>query len=83
MPEEQPGQSNENDVRDDEAAYEQATWDAIDECKHLTPPYHLSVWIGMVRQRGAANAARHLLVNGDIQEGFRCLVDAGRPDLTF
>ncbi len=74
--------SDDSDVHNNEAACEQAIWDAIDECKHLNPPYHASVWIGMVRQGGAANAARHLLINGDIQEGFRRLVDAGRPNLT-
>ncbi len=70
-----------SDVRDDETAYEQATWEAIDECRHLSSPYHPSVWIGMVRQRGPGNAARHLLVNGDIQDGFRRLIAAGRADL--
>jgi len=34
------------------------------------------------QQRGAANAARHLLVNGDSQDGFRRLVAAERADLT-
>jgi hypothetical protein len=26
--------------------------EVIAACGHLDPPYHLSVWIGMVRQRG-------------------------------
>jgi hypothetical protein len=82
MTEDRPGGPGEPDVPDDEAAYERATWEAIEECKNLTPPYRPSIWIGMVRQRGAAEAARHLLVNGDIQDGFRRLVDAGREDLT-
>jgi hypothetical protein len=71
MTEDRPGISRESDVHDDEAAYERATWEAIEECRNLTPPYHPSVWIGMIRQRGAAEAARYLLVNGDIQDGFR------------
>jgi hypothetical protein len=81
MTEEQQG-ADQDGVLDDEAAYERATWEAIEECKHLVPPYHPTVWIGMVRQRGAANAARHLLVNGDIQDGFRRLIAADRADLT-
>ena len=82
MTEDRPGTSGGSDVPDDEAAYERATWDAIEECRNLSPPYYPTIWIGMVRQRGAAEAARHLLVSGDIQDGFRRLVDAGRVDLT-
>jgi hypothetical protein len=82
MTEDQLGTSGESGVDDDEAAYERATWEAIEECRTLVPPYHPSVWIGMVRQRGAADAARYLLVNGDIQVGFRRLVAAERVDLT-
>jgi hypothetical protein len=36
----------------------------------------------MMRRWGAAEAAQRLLVNGDIQSGFRRLVHSGRPDLT-
>jgi hypothetical protein len=36
----------------------------------------------MVRRWGAAEAARRLLVNGDIQYGFRRLVQSSRPELT-
>lgn len=36
----------------------------------------------MVRRWGAAEAARRLLVNGDIQGGFRRLVQSGKPELT-
>jgi 5-methylcytosine-specific restriction protein A len=36
----------------------------------------------MVRRYGAAAAAKQLLVSGDIQYGFRRLVEEGRPDLT-
>lgn len=73
---------DDGDDRADEAAYERATWEAIDECRHLTPPYYSAVWIGMVRELGAAGAARHLLVSGDIQDGFRRLVAADRANLT-
>jgi hypothetical protein len=48
MAEEQSGASEQCDIQDDEAAYERATWEAIDECRHLIPPYYPSVWIGMV-----------------------------------
>ncbi len=82
MTENWPGTPVEDSVHDDEAAYERATWEAIDECRYLTPPYHPNIWIGMVRQRGGAEAARHLLVNGNIQDGFRRLIAAGRVDLT-
>jgi hypothetical protein len=66
----------------DEAAYEQATWEAIAECRHLTPPYEPTAWIAMVHRWGAAEAARRLLISGDIQDGFRRLIAAGRHDLT-
>jgi hypothetical protein len=36
----------------------------------------------MIRRWGAAEAARRLLISGDIQDGFRRLVAAGRHDLT-
>jgi hypothetical protein len=68
--------------RGDEDAYERASWEAIEECKQLNPPYNPTDWIGMVRRWGAAEAARRLLVNGDIQYGFRRLVQSGRPELT-
>lgn len=66
----------------DESAYEQATWEAIAECRHLTPPYEPTTWIAMVHRWGAVEAARRLLISGDIQDGFRRLVTAGRHDLT-
>ena len=78
-----PEPLSDDDDLSDEDAYERATWLAIEECKHLTPRYDPSIWIGMVRRSGAAPAAKNLLVSGDIQYGFRRLVDAGRPDLTI
>lgn len=71
-----------NDDSTDEDAYERATWSAIEECKHLRRRYDPAIWIGMVRQSGAVAAAKHLLVSGDIQYGFRRLIEEGRPDLT-
>ncbi len=66
----------------DEDAYERATWAAIAECKQLTPPYDPTAWIAMIRRWGAAEAARRLLISGDIQDGFLRLIAAGRHDLT-
>jgi hypothetical protein len=37
----------------------------------------------MVARHGATEAARRLLVSGDIQTGFERLVTLGRPDLTI
>jgi hypothetical protein len=71
-----------NDDSTDEEAYERATWAAIEECKHLRRRYDPAIWIGMVRQSGAVAAAKNLLVSGDIQYGFRRLIEEGRPDLT-
>ena len=67
---------------DEEAACEHERWAAIEECESLNPPYHPTAWIAMVRRWGAAEAARRLLISGDIQYGFQRLVDAGRADLT-
>jgi hypothetical protein len=75
-------QSTDDDIPRDENAYERATWEAIEECKHLTPPCDPTAWIAMIRRWGAAEAARRLLISGDIQDGFRRLVAAGRHDLT-
>jgi hypothetical protein len=66
----------------DDAAYERDCWLAIEECRRLGRPYDPHVWVGMVLRSGAATAARQLLASGDIQYGFRRLVEAGRPDLT-
>jgi hypothetical protein len=76
------GGAGNNDVDDDEAAYERECWAAIEECKNLVPPYHPTAWISMIQRWGAAEAARRLLVSGDIQDGFQRLIDAGRVDLT-
>lgn len=37
----------------------------------------------MISKMGAAEAARRLVVSGDIQTGFGRLVQAGRPELTI
>jgi hypothetical protein len=56
---------------------------AVEECKTLKPPYNPSVWISMSRSLGATEAARRLVVSGDIQTGFERLVSAARPELTI
>lgn len=55
---------------------------AVEECRHLRPPYHPTAWIKMSRELGAAEAARRLVVSGDIQTGFDRLVQTGHPELT-
>ncbi len=66
-----------------EARFQAACDAAVEECRALTPPYHPTVWISMCRQHGAAEAARRLVVSGDIQTGFDRLVQSGRPELTI
>ena len=66
-----------------EARFQAACDAAVETCRTLTPPYIPTVWINMCRQLGAAEAARRLVVSGDIQTGFDRLVRAGRPQLTI
>ena len=56
---------------------------AIEACRHLSPPYRPTAWIAMIVKLGAAEAARRLVVSGDIQTGFGRLVEAERPELTI
>ena len=56
--------------------------EAIDVCRRLSPPYNPTAWQEMIKRHGAAEAARRLIVSGDIQTGFERLVRAGRPELT-
>jgi hypothetical protein len=70
------------DLGNDEVAYERECWAAVEECKNLNPPYYPTAWIGMMQRWGAAEAARRLLVSGEIQDGFQRLIDADRADLT-
>ena len=66
-----------------EAQFQAACERAVEECKSLRPPYNPTIWISMARQWGAAEAARRLVVSGDIQTGFDRLVRAGHPELTI
>ena len=65
-----------------EADYEEECWVAVAECRNLHPLVPTAPWIGMMQRWGAAEAARRLLVSGEIQPGFYRLIAAGRPDLT-
>ena len=58
----------------------QACREAVEECRLLG--YIPTVWISMMNQAGATEAAKRLLVNGDIQSGFERLIKIGRRDLT-
>jgi hypothetical protein len=53
----------------------------VQECKALG--YPPNIWISMSRNLGAAEAARRLMVSGDIQSGFERLIAEGRPYLTI
>lgn len=66
-----------------EDEFDSACAAAVEECKRLTPPYYPHAWLGMVTKLRAAEAARRLVVSGDIQTGFERLVQAGRPELTI
>lgn len=64
------------------AEYETACWQAIAAGRTLTPPYEPTAWISMVHRHGAVEAAKRLLVSGDVQSGFERLVQGGRDELT-
>ena len=66
-----------------EAEFQAVCIGAIDACLRLSPPYRPTAWIEMISKMGAAEAARRLVVSGDIQTGFGRLVQAGRPELTI
>ncbi len=66
-----------------EAQFQSACDEAVDVCKALKPPYVPTAWIGMSHRYGAAEAARRLIISGDIQTGFERLIKAGRPELTI
>lgn len=66
-----------------EARFQSACDSAVETCRSLTPPYIPTTWISMCQRLGAAEAARRLVVSGDIQTGFDRLVQAHRPQLTI
>jgi hypothetical protein len=62
------------------AEFEQASRDAVEECRRFH--YNPTVWIAMMNDVGAVEAARRLLLSPDIQSGFERLAREGRVDLT-
>jgi hypothetical protein len=64
-----------------EREFDAACAAAVQECRALG--YEPTIWISMSEQYGSAEAARRLLVSGDIQTGFERLIQLGRPDLTI
>ena len=60
-----------------EAAIE--AWRALGFPPSGHPP---TVWIGMIQSLGAVEAARRILVSGDIQSGFERLIQIGHPEWT-
>ncbi len=54
---------------------------AVEECKLLG--YQPTGWMVTARSLGADEAARRLLIDGELQTGFERLVREGRPDLTI
>jgi predicted RNA polymerase sigma factor len=66
-----------------EDEFESACMNAIDACERLSPPYRPTAWRSMIVRHGAVEAARRLVVSGDIQSGFERLVRAGRAELTI
>jgi len=45
--------------------------------------YSPAAWKTMMRRWGAVEAAKRLLISGDVQDGFERLVKMGRVDLTL
>lgn len=63
-----------------EQDFETECLNAIATCRDLG--YVPTAWQGMINSLGAVEAARRLVVSGDIQSGFTRLVHMGRLDLT-
>lgn len=66
-----------------ESQFQTACDAAVEECRALKDRYDPQIWINMSNRLGAAEAARQLVISGDIQSGFDRLIKAGRPDLTI
>jgi hypothetical protein len=66
-----------------EARFQAACDAAVERCRSLEPTYTPTAWINMSRRFGAAEAARRLVISGDVQTGFNRLVQAGTPQLTI
>lgn len=66
-----------------EADFQRECEVAVDQCRLLTPSYAPRVWVRMMQEHGAVEAAKRLLVSPDIQSGFERLIRQGRVDLTI
>lgn len=64
-----------------EREFSEACFAAIEESRRLG--YDPTAWVDMIRRYGAAEAARRLLISGDIHTWFQRLVDLKRADLTI
>lgn len=63
------------------AEFEEASRAAVAECKSFD--YHPTIWVAMMDELGAVEAAKRLLVSPDVQSGFERLAKQGRVDLTI
>jgi hypothetical protein len=54
----------------------------IERCRQLPSEYNPTAWITMMNRYGAVQAAKRLLINGEMQSGFERLVREGHPELT-
>jgi hypothetical protein len=63
------------------AGFEQASRAAVEECRRFD--YHPTVWVSMMDELGAVEAAKRLLLSPDVQSGFERLTEQGRVDLTI
>ncbi len=62
--------------------FENACHEGIRRCRQLPSKYIPTAWITMMNRYGAVEAAKRLLVSGDMQSGFERLVREGHPELT-
>jgi hypothetical protein len=75
-------ESGSNDHPGTAEDFERECWLGVQRCKALKPPYNPTIWIDMMHRYGAVEAAKRLLVNGDIQSGFERLLTDGHPEMT-
>jgi hypothetical protein len=69
-----------------EAAFQLTCEGAIEDWRQLGfPPSGRAprIWINMIQNLGAAEAARRLLISGEIQDGFERLIVIGHPEWTI
>ena len=63
------------------AEFEQASRAAVEEAREFD--YNPAIWVSMMNELGAVEAASRLLLSPDIQSGFERLARKGRVDLTI